>query len=235
MAGSVAMLKAIQNLGNKYAHVRAQAVESIAQVLIHPTEDDTPEEIRLVIPCLARHVGDPDEKTATKACSCLILAGPAAVVAIPELAHACLDKRQAVGMEAANALIKLVKINKASHKKAVEILPILVEGLMEMQPDVVVPVAAIIRSVEADAEPAIEQLVEEYLVPEPTGTVEKIREKITGYFHKRRQRCFELLGKIGPVAAPAVPALKEFVKSEDPWLQQQAKATIIRIRRTTEG
>lgn len=234
MAGSAAMLKAIQNLGNKYAHVRAQAVEAIAQVLIHPTEDDTPEEIRLVIPCLASHVTDPDEKTATKACSCLLLAGPAAVVAIPELARACLDQRQTVGMEAANALIKLIKINKAAQKKGVEILPILVEGLMELQPDVVVPVATIFRSAEANAKPAIEQLVEEYLLPEPTGMVEKIREKVTGHFQKRRQRCFELLGKIGPVAAPAVPALKEFVNSEDPWLQQQAKAAIIRIRRTAE-
>jgi hypothetical protein len=153
------------------------------------------------------------------------------VAIFPELAHACLDKRQAVGLEAATALLKLVKLNAQTHDRGVEILSILVEGMMDIHPDVLSQVAAVIRALDADAGPAIEQLVESYLLPEPHGAIEKMREAVSGTFKKRRQRCFDLLGKIGPPAAPALPALKEFMKSSDPWLQQQAKSCIIRIRR----
>lgn len=232
MSGSSALLKAIQNLGNKHPHVRCAAVASIASALSEHKENEVNEEVRLAVRCLAEHVGDADEATAVKAAGCLAMTGLPAVVAFPELAKAVLDKRQPVGAAAANALLKLLKLNDQTRKKAVQVLPVLAEGLMEMHPEVLSQAAAIIRAMEKDAEPTIELLVEQHLLPEPQGTMEKLREKVTGQYHKHRQRCFDLLGKIGPVAAPALPALKELMKSPDPWLQQQAKSCIIRIRRT---
>jgi hypothetical protein len=235
MTASPALLKAIQNLGNKYPHVRAQAVKAIADSLSHRNLHEVNEEVRVAVRCLAEHLTDSDEDTAAKACSCLELTGPAALTVFPELAQACVDRRHAVGLKATNALLALIKINAQTRKKAVEILPILVEGLMEMQPDVVSQAAAIFRSVEQEAEPFIKRLVKEYLVPEPHGTLERMRETFTGYYEKRRRRCFELLGKIGPVAAPALPALKGFLQNEDPELQQLVRSCLIRIRRSGEG
>ena len=134
----------------------------------------------------------------------------------------------------ATALVKLVKINALTRMKMVGVLPTLVGGLMAMHPDVVSQFAAILRTLDDAADSAIEQLAEEYLTREPQGFAEQLLEKMTGRYRKRWQRCFELLGKVGPAAEPAVPVLREFLKSADPWLVQQAKGCLIRIRRTAE-
>jgi hypothetical protein len=227
------LLKAIQNLGNKHPHVRTRAVADIAGALTaHGRKED--EEVRIAVRCLAEHVHDPDEKTATEACACLVIPGAASASAFPELAKACLDPRPVVSMQAATALVKLVRLSPTTRRRAVQVLPILVSGLPAMHADVVTQFATILRLLEDDAEATIGQLVQEHLQAEPQGLVAQMREKVTGHYRKRRQRCFELLGKVGPFAEPAVPALKEFLKSDDPWLQQQAKSSLIRILRSAE-
>jgi hypothetical protein len=231
VAGQSPLLKAIQNLGNKYPHVRAQAVAAIASVLAQGGTHHS-EEVRVAVRCLADHVADPDEPTAVKASGCLVMIGAEAAPAFPELAHGCLDKRPAVSMEAATALVKLVKLDVRTRRKALEVLPVLVSGLPKLNPDVVGQLASIIRSLEGEAEPIIEQLVEEHLVAMPQGTLERLQEKVTGAYRKRRKLCMELLGKIGPFASPALPALKEFLHSDDPTVQNEARSCIIRIRRS---
>ncbi|HXG09940.1 MAG TPA: hypothetical protein VNK04_09140 [Gemmataceae bacterium] len=234
MSGPSPLLKAIQDLGNKYPHVRAQAVTALAAALQERGAAPVNEEVRVAVRCLAEHVHEEDEDTAVKACSCLTLTGAAAAAAFPELARACLDKRPAVSMAAATALVKLVKLTPVTRRKGVEVLPVVIKGLAELHDDTLTQLATILRSLEDEAAPLINQLVEEFLLPEPQGTMAKLREKVTGHYHKRRQRCFELLGKVGPAAEPALPTLRQFVQCSDPWLQQQAKACIIRIRRSLE-
>jgi hypothetical protein len=233
MSGSTTFLKAIKDLGNKYPHVRSQAVISIGTMFVQQGLNAHTEEIHIAARCLAEHVTDADEQTAVNTCDCLVLLGANAAGTLPQMAYACRDKRQAVGLAAANALLKLAKGDAATRRKAADVLPILVEGLMEIHPEVIGPVANLFRLAGAEAGPAVEQLVDEHLLAEPQGTVEKLREKVTGQYHKRRQRAFELLNKMGPAGAPALPALKEFLKSEDPWAQQQAKSCIIRIRQSS--
>lgn len=235
MTASPALLKALQNLGNKYPHVRSQAVTAITSALGEHAGQGHEEEVRIAVRCVADHVRDADELTAVRSCSCLAAIGPLALVALPDLARACLDKRQPVCMEAIKALVKLVKLNAASRRKILEVMPTVVHGLMDVHADAVSQLAAVIRSLGDEASPIILLLVEEYLQVEPKGAVARLREKFTGHCHKRRERCFDLLGKIGPPAAPAVPVLKELHHSEDPWLQQQAKSCIIRIRRAADG
>lgn len=230
MAGSPVLLKAIQNLGSKHAHVRNRAVGEVAAALKERGAGHA-EDLRVAVRCLADHVADPDEKTAVAAARLLVSLGPDAVPTFPELAQACLDKRSNVSLEAATSMAKLLKASTAARKKALDVLPVLVNDLPKVHPEAVGQVAAVIRLLEDDAEPAIEQLVEKYLMPQPTGSWEKLREWLTGRYQKRKKICFELLGRIGPRAAPALPALKGFLTSPDPWLQKQARSCIIRIRR----